>query len=68
MVFIAKRQIREERDDNAIPAVVSIPTLHVHNCRRDVLREVCTYHSFTEDCEFFNTALLRSCKAQFLSH
>lgn len=65
MVFVTKRQVCKERDDNAISAVVPISAVYIHNCGRHVLCEICTYHPLPEDCKFFDPALLRSCKSLF---
>lgn len=67
MVFVTKREVCEERDDNAISAVVPISAVYIHNCRRHVLCEICTYHPLPEDCKFFDPALLRSCKSLFFN-
>lgn len=66
MVPVAEREIGEKRNDNAVPAALLVPAMHVHHRRRHVLRQVRSHYTLFEDCEFLNPPLLRQSENDLL--
>ena len=59
LVLVEKRKISEKRNNHAILAAVLVSAMHLHYCRCDVLRKICTHHSFAKDRQLFDASLLR---------